>query len=147
MLKDRITEDMKNAMRAKDTARLSTVRLLLSAMKQREVDERIVLTDADILAIVDKMIKQRKDSVTQFEAGHRMDLADLERAEILVLQGYLPEQMSEADVTAAIDAAITSTGAAGAAGIGKVMAVLKPQLAGRADMGAVSGRVKARLAG
>jgi uncharacterized protein len=146
MLKDRITEDMKTAMRAKDTARLSTIRLLLAAMKQREVDERIVLTDADVMAIVDKMIKQRKDSVTQFEAGHRADLADAERAEIVVLQGYLPEQMSETDVDAAIAAAIASTGAAGAAGIGKVMAVVKPQLAGRADMAAVSAKVKARLA-
>jgi hypothetical protein len=146
MLKDRITEDMKTAMRAKDSARLSTIRLLLAAMKQREVDERIVLSDADVMAIVDKMIKQRKDSVTQFEAGHRADLADAERAEIVVLQGYLPEQLSEADVDAAIAAAIASTGAAGAAGIGKVMTVLKPQLAGRADMAAVSGKVKARLA-
>jgi uncharacterized protein YqeY len=146
MLKERITEDMKTAMKAKDTARLSTIRLLLAAMKQREVDERIVLTDSDVMAIVDKMIKQRKDSVTQFEAGHRADLADAERAEIVVLQGYLPEQMSEADVDAAIAAAIASTGAAGAAGIGKVMAVVKPQLAGRADMAAVSAKVKARLA-
>ena len=146
MLKDRITEDMKTAMRAKDSARLSTIRLLLAAMKQREVDERIVLSDADVLTIVDKMIKQRKDSVTQFEAGHRADLANAERAEIVVLQGYLPEQMSEADVNAAIAAAIASTGAAGAAGIGKVMAVVKPQLAGRADMSAVSAKVKARLA-
>jgi uncharacterized protein YqeY len=146
MLKERITEDMKTAMKAKDTARLSTIRLLLAAMKQREVDERIVLTDADVMAIVDKMIKQRKDSVTQFEAGHRADLADAERAEIVVLKGYLPEQMSEADVDAAIAAAIASTGAAGAAGIGKVMAVVKPQLAGRADMAAVSAKVKARLA-
>ena len=146
MLKERITEDMKTAMRAKDSARLSTIRLLLAAMKQREVDERIVLTDADIMAIVDKMIKQRKDSVTQFEAGHRADLADAERAEIVVLQGYLPEQMAEADIDAAIAAAIASTGAAGAAGIGKVMAVVKPQLAGRADMAAVSAKVKARLA-
>jgi uncharacterized protein YqeY len=146
MLKERITEDMKTAMRAKEAARLSTIRLLLAAMKQREVDERIVLSDADILAIVDKMIKQRKDSVTQFEAGHRADLADAERAEIVVLQGYLPEQMAEADVDAAIAAAIASTGASGAAGIGKVMAVVKPQLAGRADMAAVSAKVKARLA-
>jgi hypothetical protein len=146
MLKERITEDMKTAMKAKDTARLSTIRLLLAAMKQREVDERIVLTDADVMAIVDKMIKQRKDSVTQFEAGHRADLADAERAEIVVLKGYLPEQMSEADVDAAIAAAIASTGAAGAAGIGKVMAVIKPQLAGRADMAAISAKVKARLA-
>jgi uncharacterized protein YqeY len=147
MLKDRITEDMKTAMRAKDTARLGTIRLLLAALKQREVDERITLADADVLAIVDKMIKQRKDSVAQFEAGHRADLAAIERAEIAVLQEYLPAQLSDADVDAAIAAAIASTGAAGPAGIGKAMAVLKPQLAGRADMAAVSARVKARLAG
>ncbi len=145
-LKDRITEDMKGAMRAKDSARLSTIRLLLAAMKQREVDERVVLADADVLAIVDKMIKQRKDSVTQFEAGKRQDLADAERAEIAVLSAYLPAQLSEAEVDAEIDAAIAATGAAGAAGIGKVMAVVKPRLAGRADMAAVSARVKAKLA-
>lgn len=146
-LKDRITEDMKAAMRARETARLSTIRLLLAAIKQREVDERKDLADADVLAILDKMIKQRKDSVTQFEAGHRKDLADAERAEIVVLSAYMPAQLADADIDAAIAAAIASTGASGAAGIGKVMAVLKGQLAGRADMSAVSAKVKAALAG
>jgi uncharacterized protein YqeY len=147
MLKDRITEDMKSAMRAKETARLSTIRLLLAAMKQREVDERITLTDADVMAIVDKMIKQRRDSIAQFEAGKRQDLADAERAEIAVLSGYLPAPFGDAEIDAAIAAAIAETGAAGVAGMGKVMAVLKPKLAGRADMGAVSAKVKAKLAG
>ncbi len=145
MLKDQITEDMKAAMRAKETARLSTIRLLLAAMKQREVDERITLTDADVLAIVDKMIKQRKDSITQFEAGNRPDLAANERAEIDVLQHYLPAQMSEAEIDAAVADAIAASGAAGPAGIGKAMAILKPKLAGRADMAAVSAKVKAKL--
>jgi len=146
-LKDRITEDMKAAMRARETARLSTIRLLLAAIKQREVDERKDLADTDVLAILDKMIKQRKDSITQFEAGNRKDLADAERAEIVVLSAYMPAQVSDADIDAAIAAAIASTGAAGAAGIGKVMAVLKPQLAGRADLSAVSALVKSRLSG
>jgi uncharacterized protein YqeY len=146
-LKERITEDMKSAMRAHATARLSTIRLLLAAIKQREVDERKVLADADVMAIVDKMIKQRKDSVTQFEAGKRQDLADAERAEIGVLAGYLPAQLGDAEIDAAISAAIADTGAAGAAGMGKVMGVLKAKLAGRADMSAVSAKVKARLAG
>ena len=145
-LKDRITEDMKAAMRARETARLSTMRLLLAAIKQREVDERKELGDADVLAILDKMIKQRKDSVTQFDAGNRKDLADAERAEIVILSTYLPAQLSDAEVDAAVAAAIASTGAAGAAGIGKVMAVLKGQLAGRVDMSAVSAKVKAALA-
>jgi uncharacterized protein YqeY len=145
-LKDRITEDMKAAMRARETARLSTIRLLLAAIKQREVDERKDLADADVLAILDKMIKQRKDSITQFDAGNRKDLADAERAEIIVLSAYMPAQLSDADIDAAIAAAVASTGAVGAAGIGKVMAVLKGQLAGRADMSAVSAKVKAALA-
>ena len=145
-LKDRITEDMKAAMRARETARLSTIRLLLAAIKQREVDERKELGDADVLAILDKMIKQRKDSVTQFDAGNRKDLADAERAEIVILSTYLPAQLSDAEVDAAVAAAIASTGAAGAAGIGKAMAVLKGQLAGRVDMSAVSAKVKAALA-
>jgi uncharacterized protein YqeY len=146
-LKATITDAMKDALRAHDTARLSTVRLLLAAIKQREVDERKELTDADVLAIVDKMIKQRKDSVAQFEAGHRPDLVAIERAEIEVLQAYLPQQLSDAEIDAAIAAAIAQTGAAGPAGIGKVMALLKPQLAGRADLAAVSARVKAKLTG
>jgi hypothetical protein len=146
-LKARVTEDMKDAMRAKDSARLSTIRLLLAAIKQREVDERIELTDADVLAVVDKMIKQRRDSIAQFEAGHRQDLADAERAEILVLQAYLPAQLSDAEIDAEIGEAIAATGAVGLAGMGKVMGVLKPKLAGRADLGAVSAKIRARLAG
>ena len=137
---------MKTAMRAKDAPRLSAVRLILAAIKQREVDERKDMADADVLSVVDKMIKQRKDSITQFEAGKREDLAAAERAEIVVLQGYLPAQASEAEVDAMIAEAIAATGAAGPAGIGKVMAVVKPKLAGRADIGAVSAKVKARLA-
>ena len=146
-LKDRITDDMKAAMRAKETARLSTIRLLLAAMKQREVDERRELSDADVVGIVDKMIKQRRDSVTQFDAGGRADLVAAERAEIEVLSGYMPQALSEAEIDAAIAAAIASTGASGAAGMGKVMAELKPKLAGRADLSAVSAKVKAKLAG
>jgi uncharacterized protein YqeY len=145
-LKARITEDMKNAMRAKETARLSAIRLLLAAIKQREVDERKDLADAEILAVIDKMVKQRKDSIAQFEAGKRLDLAEVERAEIGVLQVYLPLQMEDAEIDAAIAAAIAQTGASGAAGMGKVMQVLKPQLAGKADLSAVSAKVKARLA-
>jgi uncharacterized protein YqeY len=146
-LKARITEDMKDAMRARDTARLSTVRLLLAAMKQREVDERIELTDADVLAIIEKMVKQRRDSITQFEAGKRQDLADAERAEVTILQTYQPQQLTAEEVDAAIVAAIAATGAAGPSGMGKVMAELKARLAGRADMIAVSAKVKAALVG
>lgn len=144
-LKATITEHMKDAMRAKDSARLSTIRLLLAAIKQREVDERKDLSDAEVLAVVDKMIKQRRDSITQFEAGGRADLAAIEKAEIVVLSAYLPQQLSDAEIDAAIDKAIADTGAAGPAGMGKVMGILKPALAGRADLGAVSARVKARL--
>jgi uncharacterized protein YqeY len=146
-LKAKITEDMKAAMRAKDAARLSTVRLLLAAIKQREVDERIELTDADVLSIIDKMIKQRRDSIAQFEAGKREDLAAAERAEVTLLATYLPKQMSESEIDAAIAEAIAATGAAGPAGIGKVMAVVKPKLAGRADMAVVASRIKAKLTG
>ena len=146
-LKAKITEDMKAAMRAKDAARLSTVRLLLAAIKQREVDERIELTDADVLSIIDKMIKQRRDSIAQFEAGKREDLAAAERAEVEVLGAYLPRQLSESEIDAAIAEAIAETGAAGPAGIGKVMAVVKPKLAGRADMAVVASRIKAKLTG
>ena len=145
-LKTQIQDDMKSAMRAKDTARLSTIRLLLAAIKQREVDERKEMSDADVLSVIDKMIKQRKDSVVQFEAGKREDLAAAERAEIAVLQAYLPAQASEAEIDALIAETIAATGAAGPAGIGKVMAVLKPRLAGKADLAAVSARVKAKLA-
>jgi len=146
-LKQTITDHMKDAMRARDTARLSTIRLLLAAIKQREVDERKEMTDADVLAIIDKMIKQRRDSIAQFEAGNRKDLADAERAEVAVLAAYQPAALSDAEIDAAIAAAIAKTGASGPAGMGKVMAELKPQLAGRADMAAVSARAKAKLAG
>jgi len=146
-LKARITEDMKDAMRARDQARLGTIRLLQAAIKQREVDERIELTDADVLSIIDKMVKQRKDSIAAFEAGHRPDLAANERAEIDVLQHYLPQPLTTAEIDALIAEAIVATGASGLAGMGKVMAALKPKLAGRADLAAASAQVKARLAG
>ena len=146
-LKSQVIEDMKTAMRAKDSARLSTIRLLLAAIKQREVDERIELVDTDVLAIIDKMIKQRRDSITQFEAGKREDLAAIERAEVAVLQAYMPAQLPDTEIDALIDEAMAATGATGMGGMGKVMAALKPKLAGRADMGAVSARIKAKLAG
>jgi hypothetical protein len=146
-LKTKITEDMKAAMRAKDTARLGTVRLLLAAMKQKEVDERVELTDADILAIIDKMVKQRRESIAQFEKAGRTDLADAEKAEIAVLAAYLPQQLSEAEVAKEIEAAIAETGAGSAKEMGKVMGLLKSRLAGRTDMGKVSGLVKAKLTG
>ncbi|MDE2003962.1 MAG: GatB/YqeY domain-containing protein [Betaproteobacteria bacterium] len=147
-LKDRITEDMKNAMRAKAAARLSTIRLLLAAIKQREVDERRELPDADVVSVLERMVKQRKESISQFTAGNRLDLAAAEQAEIGILEAYLPQKMSEAEITGAIDAALAAAKAAGASGpalMGKVMAALKPALAGRADMAEVSARVKARL--
>jgi uncharacterized protein YqeY len=144
-LKTRITEDMKAAMRAREAARLSTIRLLLAAIKQREVDERKELTDADIVGVIDKMVKQRKDSIAQFEAGKRQDLADAERAELAILETYLPQRLGEAEIDAAIDAAIARTGASGPSGMGKVMGALKSELAGRADLSAVSAKVKARL--
>ena len=146
-LKSQIVEDMKTAMRAKETARLSTIRMLLAAIKQRVVDERIELTDADVLATIDKMIMQRRDSITQFEAGKRPDLAAVERAEVELLAAYMPARLADVAIDALIADAIASTGASGVAGMGKVMALLKPKLAGRADMGAVSARVKAKLAG
>ena len=146
-LKNKITDDMKSAMRAKDTARLGAVRLLLSAMKQKEVDERVVLTDADVLAIIDKMVKQRRESIAQFEKAGRTDLADGEKAEIVVLSTYLPQQLSEAEVGQAIAAAIADSGASGAKDMGKVMGLLKSRLAGRTDMGKVSGLVRAKLPG
>ncbi len=146
-LKSRITEDMKVAMRAHEAERLGTIRMLLAALKQREVDERIEVTDADVLAVIEKMVKQRKDSIAQFEAGKRPDLAAKERAEIDVLHAYMPAQASDAEIDAEIAAALAASGASGMAAMGKVMAVLKPKLAGRADMGAVSARVKAKLNG
>jgi len=136
---------MKAAMRAKETARLAAIRLLLAAMKQREVDERIELSDADVLAIIDKMMKQRRDSLAQFEAAGRQDLAEVEKFEMSVLLDYMPQQLSGAEIDAAIEQAISASGAASAQDMGKVMAILKPQLAGRADVGKVSGQVKARL--
>jgi uncharacterized protein YqeY len=145
-LKDQITEDMKNAMRAKDTARLGAIRLLLSAIKQLEVDDRVVLDDAAVIAIIEKMLKQRKDSISQFEKANRDDLVAIEAAEMLILQAYLPAQMSDAEVEAAVAAAVTSTGATGPQDMGKVIGALKGQLAGKADMGKVSALVKAALA-
>jgi hypothetical protein len=146
-LKAKVVEDMKTAMRAKDAARLSTIRLLLAAIKQREVDDRVELTDADVLGIIDKMTKQRRESIVQFEAGKRDDLVAAERAEIDVLAAYMPAQLGQAEIDALIAEAIASTGAVGIAGMGKAMAALKPKLAGRADMGAVSARLKAKLSG
>ena len=145
-LKDQITEDMKNAMRAKEVARLGTIRLLLAAIKQREVDERIVMDDASVISTIEKMIKQRKDSISQFEKANRDDLVAIEAAEMVILQAYLPAQLSDAEVEAAVAVAVASTGAAGPQDMGKVIGVLKAQLAGKADMGKVSGLVKAALA-
>jgi len=146
-LKAKITDDMKAAMRAKDAPRLSAVRLLLAAMKQKEVDERVELTDTDIITIIDKMIKQRRDSIAQFEKGGRQDLADTEKFEVSVLQAYMPQALSDAEVEAEIAAAVQAAGAKAMADMGKVMAVLKPKLAGKADMGKVSALVKTKLAG
>ena len=147
LLRAQIAEDMKTAMRAKDAPRLSAIRLLLASLKQREVDERIELTDTDVLAIIEKMIKQRRDSIEQFEKGRRQDLVDKEQFEITVIQGYLPAAMSPAEVDAAVSEAISSSGAKLMADMGKVMALLKPKLAGRADLGKVSALVKTRLSG
>jgi uncharacterized protein len=144
-LKEKITDDMKAAMRAKESARLGTIRLLTSAIKQKEVDERIELTDEQILAVIEKMIKQRKDSITQFEAGGRQDLADIEKSELVILSAYMPAALSDAEVHAEVSAAVTAAGAVGPQDMGKVMGVLKPKLAGRADMTAVSAMVKAAL--
>jgi uncharacterized protein YqeY len=138
---------MKAAMRAKDSARLSTIRLILSAIKQREVDERIQLADADVLSVIEKMIKQRRESIVQFEKAARNDLADAEKSEIGVLSAYLPQQMSEAEVQAAVAAAVAEAGASSMKDMGKVMALLKTRLAGKADMGKVSGLIKSRLSG
>jgi uncharacterized protein len=138
---------MKAAMRAKESARLSTIRLLLAAIKQREVDERIELDDAAVLGVIEKMIKQRRESIAQFEKAARNDLADAEKAEVQILSAYLPAQMSDADIQKQIDSVISETGAAGAKDMGKVMAALKSRLAGKADMGKVSGLVKAKLSG
>ena len=146
-LKARITEDMKAAMRAREAPRLSAIRLLLAAMKQKEVDERVELADSDVVAIIDKMLKQRRESITQYEAGKRQDLADAEKFEISVLQAYMPRALSAAEIEAEVAAALQATGAQAMSDMGKVMAVLKPKLAGKADMGKVSALVKAKLAG
>ncbi|MBW8370161.1 MAG: GatB/YqeY domain-containing protein [Thiobacillus sp.] len=146
-LKARITDDMKTAMRAKDAARLGTIRLLLAAVKQKEVDDRIELDDATVSSIVEKLIKQRKDSISQFQAAGRDDLVAAEQAELVVLQAYLPEQLSAAEVEAAVAAAIAESGASSAKDMGRVMGLLKTRLAGRADMGQVSALIKIRLAG
>jgi uncharacterized protein YqeY len=144
-LKNQITEDMKNAMRAKDTVRLGTIRLLLAAIKQKEVDERIELDDGAVIAIIEKLIKQRKDSISQFQAAKRDDLVAIENAELIVLQAYMPEQMSEAEVAAVVAKAVAEVGATGPQDMGKVMGLVKSQLAGKADMGVVSAQVKAAL--
>ncbi len=145
-LKEKLSEDMKAAMRAKESEKLATIRLINAAIKQKEVDDRITLDDTAVLSVLEKMIKQRKDSITQFEAGGRQDLADKEKSEITVLAAYMPAQMSDAEVQAEVAAAVAQSGASGPQDMGKVMAVLKPKLAGRADMTAVSGLVKAALA-
>ncbi len=144
-LKARIIEDMKSAMRARDTGRLNAIRLILAALKQKEVDERIELDDAAVLVILDKMLKQRKDSIAQFEAAGRQDLAQQEHFEVTVVQQYMPQALSAEAVTAIVEQAIQDSGAAGMQDMARVMALVKPQLAGRADMGQVSGLVKARL--
>ena len=146
-LKERITEDMKAAMRAAEKERLSTIRMLQAAIKQREVDERITLDDSQVIAVLEKMVKQRKESIVQFEQGGRTDLADKEKSEIVLLQAYLPTQLADAEVDALIKEAIASTGAASVKDMGKVMGVVKGKAAGRADMGAVSARIKAALGG
>jgi uncharacterized protein YqeY len=146
-LKEQITEDMKTAMRAKDSERLGTIRLLLAACKQKEVDERVVLDDVAVVAIVDKLIKQRKDSIEAFQKAARTDLADKEAAEMKILQAYLPARMSAEEVSAAVKAIVAELGATGPGDMGKVMSAVKAQLAGKADMGQVSAAVKAALAG
>lgn len=144
-LKEQITEDMKNAMRAKETARLNTIRLLLAAIKQREVDERVVVDDAGVVAIVEKLIKQRKDSIEQFQKAGRSDLVAIEALEQTILQGYMPAQLSTDEVTAIVRATIAQLNASSPQEMGKVISALKPQLAGKADMGAVSAMVKVAL--
>jgi uncharacterized protein YqeY len=146
-LRDRITEDMKSAMRAGEKERLATIRLALAAIKQREIDERITLDDSQVLAVLEKMIKQRREAITQFKSGGRADLVAKETAEIGVLQHYLPAQLSEAELEALIAQAVAASGAASLKDMGKVMALVKPQAQGRADMGAVSARIKQKLSG
>ena len=144
-LRGQITEDMKTAMRAKDTARLGAIRLLQAAIKQREVDERIELDDTQVIEVIERMLKQRRDSISQYQAANRQDLVDVEEYEVSVLQGYLPQQLTEAEVIALLDKVIADTGASGMKDMGKVMAAVKPLVVGRADMGKISGLIKARL--
>jgi uncharacterized protein YqeY len=144
-LKAQISEDMKTAMRAKDSVRLGAVRLLLSAIKQREVDERVELDDSNVIAVIEKMLKQRRDSITAYESANRHDLADIEKFEVTVLQTYLPQQLSEDEVKSILEQVVVDTGAAGIKDMSKVMAAIKPLVAGRADMGKISGLIKARL--
>jgi uncharacterized protein YqeY len=146
-LRERLNEEIKVAMKAREAERLAALRLMLAAVKQREVDERITLDDAGVVAVVEKMIKQRRDSIAQYQKAARQDLADKEQYEISVIEGYLPSQLSQAEIDAVVAEAIAATGAKSAADMGKVMGVVKPRLAGRADMGKVSGMVKAKLAG
>jgi len=146
-LRDQISNDMKDAMRSGDKPRLAAIRLILAAIKQREVDERITLDDTQVLAVLDKMVKQRRDSISQYQAGNRQDLADKEQAEIAVIQTYLPAQLSEAELDALVADAIQSAGAASMKDMGKVMGILRPKVQGRADMGAVSARIKSKLGG
>ena len=146
-LKSKITEDMKVAMKAKEAQRLSAIRLLLAAIKQREVDERKDLSEGEIAAVIEKMIKQRRDSISQFQAAKRQDLVDVETFELNLLSGYLPKQLTDAEIAAEVSAALAQTGAKGTPDMGKVMGVLKSRLAGRADLGKVSAMVKAKLAG
>ncbi|MFZ3088341.1 MAG: GatB/YqeY domain-containing protein [Methylotenera sp.] len=144
-LKAQISEDMKTAMRAKDSARLGTIRLLQAAIKQREVDERIELDDSNVIAVIEKMLKQRRDSIAAYESANRNDLADVEKFEVAVLQTYLPQQLTEAEISAILEKVVAETGAAGVKDMGKVMAAIKPLVAGRADMGKISGLIKTRL--
>ncbi len=145
MLKSQIQSDMKTAMKAGDKTRLGVIRLILAAVKQREVDERIELDDSQVLAVLDKMVKQRRDSIEQFSAAGRQDLVDVERFEVEVIQGYLPAALTEAEIADLVESAVAASGAAAMSDMGKVMAILRPQVQGRADMGAVSARVKRRL--
>ncbi len=145
-LTDQLREQQKGAMRAKDKIRLGSIRMLLAEIKQREIDNRVVLNDEDVIGVITKMVKQRKDSITQFEQADRQDLADKEKSELAVLQEFLPQPLSEEEVDVLITAALESSGAAGMQDMGKVMGILKPQVQGRADMGAISGKIRARLA-
>ncbi len=146
-LRERVNEDVKAAMKAREAERLGTFRLLTAALKQREVDERITLDDAGVVAVIEKMLKQRKDSITQYEQAGRQDLADAEKREVAILSAYLPQQLSEAELAAVVAKAVADSGARSPADMGKVMAIVKPLVAGKADMGKVSALVKARLAG